>query len=100
RSMFREKSVRGAVRSLLIVLLREEAVVVEIAIDAAGDLGRYRTGDQMIATQEHDGHDAPVLGVRVRGEPAKACAVLRARTRLAEYLLFTEVGTQAARGAV
>src|SRR5262249_22066422 len=46
------------------------------------------------------GHDVSVFGLGVRGEPAKAGPVFGAGTGLAQDLLFTEIETQAAGGAV
>src|SRR5947209_5177649 len=72
-------------------LLREEAVVIQIAIDAAGNLCSLGAEGGAASSQEHDHDNAAMVGVRIRREPAKTRASFRTGPRLSQYLLFAEV---------
>src|SRR5438105_15884484 len=70
---------------------QEEAVIVEVAIQPAGDLGGFGTEGGASAAQEDYGHDLAVVGVGERGEPAKAGAIFGAGAGLAQDLFFGKV---------
>src|ERR1041385_33118 len=80
--------------------LAEEVVVVQRAVEFAGDLGGFGAVGGSAALEKDHGHNVSDLGVGVGGEPAEAGAVFRAGAGLAQDLLFTKVETQAAGGAV
>src|SRR5438552_27884 len=81
-------------------LFQEEAVIVEVAIQPAGDLGGFGAEGGASAAQEDYGHDLAVVGIGERGEPAKAGAIFGAGAGLAQDFFFAEVVLQAAGGAV
>src|SRR5205823_14732301 len=64
-------------------LFQEEAVIVEVAIQPAGDLGGFRAEGGASAAQEDDGDDLAVVGVCERGEPAEAGPIFGAGAGLA-----------------
>src|SRR5580704_7762761 len=72
--------VRDADRSVPLpgVGLDEVAVLVEVFVEPARDLGCLRSVGGQAAAQEDYRHDASVRSVRIGGKPAKAGAVLRA----------------------
>src|ERR1700753_2129918 len=75
-------------------------MVVQGAIELAAEFGSLWAEGRASAFKEDHGHDASVLRVSIRGEPAETDAVFGAGAGLAEDLLFTEVHAQAAGGTV
>ena len=55
----------------------KELVVVQVAVQAAGQLGSLGPEGGTPALEKDDGHDAAVLGVGKGPEPTEAGAVLR-----------------------
>src|SRR5271166_6131790 len=71
-------------RGLLCWLFGSEvAVIPEIAVEVAGQLGGLGSEGGTSALEEDDSDDSPILGIGVGGEPAEAGAVVGACTRLA-----------------
>src|ERR1051325_9920736 len=58
--------------------LAEEVVIVERAVELAGDLGGFGAVGRTSALEKDHGHDVSDLGVGVRGKPAEARAVFGA----------------------
>src|SRR6266404_7161257 len=55
----------------------EELMIVKIAVHESCDLSRFGPEGRMSALQEDDRHDAPDVGVSVRGKPPVARAGAR-----------------------
>src|SRR6185437_2888911 len=82
------------------VLLRKVAVVPQITVKDAGQFSSLRTEGRPSAFQEEDGHDAAVIGIRIRRKPSEARAAIGTGAGLAQYREFIEVGAQRPRRAV
>src|SRR5207253_1715668 len=66
----------------------------------SGKFSGFRSEGRTASLEEEHRDDASVLRIRVRSEPSKACAVLRAGAGFAEHIFLEEAGAEAACGAV
>src|SRR6266496_5727283 len=78
----------------------EIVVLVEIAIHDSGQFGGLGSVYRVIAFEEDDGNNAPILRICERAEPAEARPGVAASPGFAQHLLRVKAGAQPARGAV
>src|SRR5579863_10312938 len=81
-------------------LIRKVIAIFEVPIELAGQFGSTRTKRRPSALQEKDRDHGAKRGLRKRGEPAEAGAIVGARSCLAKDRKLAEVGAQPAGGAV
>src|SRR5262249_45485961 len=78
----------------------EVALVPQIAVEDAGQLSCFGAEGGASTFEEEDGHDAAILRVSIRGEPAEAGAIVRAGAGLAHYWELVEIGAERTGSAV
>ena len=81
------------------MLRHKEVVIVEIAIQASGNFGRFGAVGRPAAFEEDNYDDVADVGFGIGGKPSEASAGVGAGSGLAQNFLLFEIYSQAAGGA-
>ena len=74
-------------------------MIVEIAIQASGNFGRFGAVGRAAAFEKDNYDDVTDVGFSIGGKPSEASAGVGAGSGLAQNFLLFEIDSQAARGA-